>query len=211
MLYYQQRAMPRPYVHAQYPRLMPIALGTYIVFACSLQSPAKNTGNNVTAGRRHVGLVVDIYQHPTTSVVELSIQTVSRACGPAHLPFAMSIAGPGKCRTGGEASTDTSLDGEASILRVEPKGQHFPWNGCVQWMTREHAALLRVVLQHDDHTNHHGSGMRCRLTSASLLNFAEVAEEACVQGNNKEADLDNIADSEAMPVEIWFDLGLADV
>ena len=188
---------------------MPIALGTYIVFARSLQSPPENTGNHVTAGRRHVGLVVDVYRHPTTGIVDLSIQTVSRACAPAHLPLAMSIAGPAKCRTGEDASTDTSSDSEESILRVEPKGQRFPWDGCVQWMTREHAALLRVVLQHDDHTNLHGSGARCRLTSLSLVNFAKVAEEACGQGNHKEADLDDIA--EAMPVEIWFNLELADV
>ena len=51
-------------------------------------------------------------------------------------------------------------------------------------------------------------GARCRLTSASLLNLAEVAEEACGREIHIEADLDDI---EAVPVEIWFDLGVADV
>ena len=187
---------------------MPIALGTYIVFAHSSQPPIKNTGNDATAARRHVGLVVDEYHHPITGTVELSVQTVSRARVPTRLPFAMPIAGPTECGTGEDASTTD--DGEASILRVEPEGQRFPWDGCVQWMTRKHAALLRVVLQHDDHTAREGSGaLRCKLTSASLLRFAEVAEEGCVHETHKEAILDDA--TEAVPVEIWFDLGLADV
>lgn len=189
---------------------MPIALGTYIVFARSQQPPVQNTGNDITAAHQCVGLVVDEYRDPVTSTVELSVQIVSRAGAPALLPFAMPIAGPTECSTDEDASTDASADGEeASILRVEPEGQRFPWDGCVQWMTREHAALLRVVLQHDDHTARHRSGARCRLTGASLLRFAEVAEEGCVHEVHKEADLDDIA--EAVPVEIWFDLGLADV
>lgn len=131
---------------------MSIALGTYIVFARSPQSPAKNTESNVTAARRPVGLVVDVHGHPNTSNLELSVQTISRAgaAAPAHLPFAMPIAGP----AGSSIGTDTNSDDEAaSILRVEPEGQPFPWDGCVQWTSREHAALLRVVLQHDDHAS----------------------------------------------------------
>jgi hypothetical protein len=184
---------------------MPIALGTYIIFARSLQPPVENTGNDVTAARRYVGLVVDEYRHPITGTVELSVQTISRARAPTTLlPFAMPIAGPIECSTGED-------DDEASILRVRPEGQRFPWDGCVQWMTRKHATLLRVVFQHDDHAARRGSGARCRLTSASLLRFAEVAEEleGCVHQVHKEAILDDIA--EAVPAEIWFDLGLADV
>lgn len=173
---------------------MPIALGTYIVFARSLQPTAENTGNDVTAVHRCVGLVVEEYRDPVTGAVELSVQTVSRAGTPALLPFAMPIAGP---------TEYGSTDGEANILRVDPECQRFPWDGCVQWMTREHATLLRVILQHDNHT------ARCRLTSASLLRFAEVAEEGCVHEVHKEADPDVIA--EAVPAEVWFDLGLADV
>lgn len=188
---------------------MPIALGTYIVFARSLQPPVENTENDFTAARRHVGLIVDEYHHPVTGAVELSVQAISRARAPALLPFAMPIAGPTECSTGEGASTNASADGEARLLRVKSEGQRFPWDGCVQWMTREHATLLRVVLQHDDHTARDGSGARCRLTSASLLRFAEVAEEGCAYEVHKEADLDDIA--EAVPVEIWFDLGLADV
>ena len=190
---------------------MPIALGTYIVFARSLQPPpVEKTGNDVTSAHRCVGLVVDEYRNPITGAVELSVQTISRAGAPTLLPFAMPIAGPTECRTGEDASTNTGADGEASsLLRVEPGGQRFPWDGCVQWLTREHAALLRVVLQHDEHTTRHGSGARCRLTSASLLRFAEIAEEGCVHEVREEANLDDIA--EAVPVEIWFDLGLADV
>ncbi|KAI9429742.1 hypothetical protein H4582DRAFT_164136 [Lactarius indigo] len=179
---------------------MPIALGTYIVFARSSQPTAENTGNDVTAVHRCVGLVVDEYHDPVTGAVELSVQTVSRAGTPAPLPFAIPIAGPTECGSAG---------GEASILRVDPECQRFPWDSCVQWMTREHAALLRVDLQHDDHTARHGSKARCRLTSASLLRFAEVAEEGRVHQVHKEADPDDIA--EAVPAEIWFDLGLADV
>ncbi len=59
----------------------------------------------------------------------------------------------------------------------------------------------------------HSSASSCSTTitrtGASLLRFAEVAEEGCVHEVHKEADLDDIA--EAVPVEIWFDLGLADV
>ena len=123
---------------------MPIALGTYIVFARSLQSSVENT--DVTAAHRCVGLVDDEYRNPFTSTVELSVQTISRAGAPTLLPFAMPIAGPTECNTGEDASTDAGADGEASsLLRVEPGRQRFPWDGCVQWMTREYAALLRVV------------------------------------------------------------------
>lgn len=187
---------------------MPIALGTYIVFAHYSQPPIKSTRNDATAARRYIGLVVDEFHHPITGAVELSVQTVSRARAPTHLPFAMPIAGPSGCSTGEDASTTD--DGEANILRVEPEGQRFPWDGCVQWMTRKYAAILRVVLQHDDRTAREGSGaLHCRLTSASLLRFAEVADEGCVHEVHKEAVLDDAA--EAVPVEIWFDLGLADV
>ncbi|KAI0301093.1 hypothetical protein B0F90DRAFT_1817126 [Multifurca ochricompacta] len=180
--------VPVPGTPAPDPKPKPIALGTYIVFAHSPQpTPTPSAEKRSMIARRH-----------------------RRDSIPPSL--ALPIAGPTEVTPNDDASTNTSVETNADVLRVEPGGQSFPWDGCVQWTTHDRSTRLRVISQHDVNTTSRKSGRaQCKLTNASLLRFAEAVEEECGYGygTHEEAAMDDIA--EAIPAEIWFDLGIADI
>jgi hypothetical protein len=192
-----------------------IALGTYIVFARSSDPPHANGEKQKPATappppRRHAGLVVDVHNHPNTSIIELRVQYVSRtrALGPGQR-LALPIAGPTNTTANKHASTDTGADSRAGVLHVNPDGQQFPWDDCIQWTTCERGAWLRVVTQYECNGTRRVLGGRCRLMSASLLHFAEAAEEGCTHDAEEGPTKCDIA--ETVPVDIWFNLSIADV
>jgi uncharacterized ParB-like nuclease family protein len=217
------RTVPLPAIRALNFRPKPIELGTYIVFSRSSRPPSASgeeqkpdTAVAVPPPRRHVGLVVNVRNLPHTSATELIISYVSqtRALG-AGQRLALPIAGPTNATADGHAGLkDTSahayMDAETKdVLRVDPDGQHFPWDGCIQWTTCERTARLRVVTQHECSGVRRGRAGRCRLTNESVLRFAEAAEEGCEHEPHSEKVEDDVAD--IVPVEVWFDLRITDV
>ncbi|KAH9980074.1 hypothetical protein BGW80DRAFT_1273103 [Lactifluus volemus] len=197
--------VPLPAIRALNFRPKPIELGTYIVFSRSSRPPSASGEEQkpdtavaaVPPPRRHVGLVVN-----------------TRALG-AGQRLALPIAGPTNATADGHAGLkDTSahayMDAETKdVLRVDPDGQHFPWDGCIQWTTCERTARLRVVTQHECSGVRRGRAGRCRLTNESVLRFAEAAEEGCEHEPHSEKVEDDVAD--IVPVEVWFDLRITDV
>jgi hypothetical protein len=220
--------VPLPATRALNFRPKPIELGTYIVFSRSSRALDASgeehkpdtavTTAAVPPPRRHVGLVVSVRNPPHTSATELVISYVSqtRALG-AGQRLALPIAGPTNATANEHTgSKDTSAhaytDAEAKdALHVDPDGQHFPWDGCIQWTTCERTARLRVIAQHECSGVRRGRAGRCRLTNESVLRFAEAAEEGCEHEpqDSEERAEDNVAD--IVPVEVWFDLRTTDV
>jgi uncharacterized ParB-like nuclease family protein len=219
------RTVPLPATRALNFRPKPIELGTYIVFSRSSRDPSEEkqkpdiaVAAAVPPPRRHVGLVVSVRNPPHTSATELIISYVSqtRALG-AGQRLALPIAGPTDATANGHAglkdtSAHTYTDAETKdVLRVDPDGQHFPWDGCIQWTTCERTSRLRVIAQHECSGVRRGRAGRCRLTNESVLRFAEAAEEGCEHEpqDSEGRTEDDVAD--IVPVEIWFDLRITDV